>query len=325
MAGQGTPATHLKYSTITGYFLQDDPDTDYVNFDYVKTNFGLKHLAGDNSKTQWQLFEDHVALLNKKADSKTHYRVLFLGRHGQGVHNVAEAKYGTKDWDCTWSKLEGDGTLYWVDPRLTPLGIEQVQAANNLWAKQLSDGKMPAPQTYYTSPLDRCCHTAQITFSNLTLPSDQPFVPTVKELLREVNGVHTCDKRSTRTYIHTTYPSYVIEPSLTESDELWSPTIRESDSQLDARLKSLLDDIFTNDESTWISLTSHSAAIGSMLRVLGHREFRLKTGAVMPVLVKAETLPGPEPERPVQPGIPVEECVGDETTSYDSVFRKTGV
>jgi broad specificity phosphatase PhoE len=184
---------------------------------------------------------------------------------------------------------------------------------------------MPAPQTYYTSPLDRCCHTAQITFSNLTLPSDQPFVPTVKELLREVNGVHTCDKRSTRTYIHTTYPTYVIEPSLTENDELWSPKIRESDSQLDARLKSLLDDIFTNDESTWISLTSHSAAIGSMLRVLGHREFRLKTGAVMPVLVKAETLSGPEPERPVQPGIPVEECVGDETTSYDSVFRKAGV
>jgi hypothetical protein len=27
------------------------------------------------------------------------YKVLFLGRHGQGWHNVAEAKYGTKAWD----------------------------------------------------------------------------------------------------------------------------------------------------------------------------------------------------------------------------------
>jgi hypothetical protein len=36
MAGQGTLATHLKYSIITGYFLQDDPDTNYVNFDYVR-------------------------------------------------------------------------------------------------------------------------------------------------------------------------------------------------------------------------------------------------------------------------------------------------
>jgi hypothetical protein len=25
--------------------------------------------------------------------------VLFLGRHGEGVHNVAEKRYGTKAWD----------------------------------------------------------------------------------------------------------------------------------------------------------------------------------------------------------------------------------
>ena len=29
------------------------------------------------------------------------YKVLFLGRHGQGWHNVAETKYGTKAWDVS--------------------------------------------------------------------------------------------------------------------------------------------------------------------------------------------------------------------------------
>ena len=31
--------------------------------------------------------------------SNVQYKVLFLGRHGEGVHNVAERRYGTKAWD----------------------------------------------------------------------------------------------------------------------------------------------------------------------------------------------------------------------------------
>jgi hypothetical protein len=31
--------------------------------------------------------------------------VLFLGRHGEGYHNVAEAKYGTAAWDVRISSL----------------------------------------------------------------------------------------------------------------------------------------------------------------------------------------------------------------------------
>lgn len=50
----------------------------------------------------------------------------------------------------------------------------------------------------------------------------------------------------------------------------------------------LLDDVFGNDGSSFVSFTSHSGAIGSLLRVLGHQEFRLATGAVIPVLVRAE-------------------------------------
>jgi hypothetical protein len=36
-----------------------------------------------------------------------------------------------------------------------------------------------------------------------------------------------------------------------------------------------------------VSLTSHSGAIASKLRVLGHRDFPLPTGGMIPVLVKA--------------------------------------
>lgn len=44
-------------------------------------------------------------------------KVLFLGRHGQGWHNVAEAKYGTHAWDVRVSPFSSPDLLslptYW--------------------------------------------------------------------------------------------------------------------------------------------------------------------------------------------------------------------
>lgn len=48
--------------------------------------------------------------------------------------------------------------------------------------------------------------------------------------------------------------------------------------------------IFESSEKndSFVSITSHSGEISSILRVLGHRPFNLNTGAIIPVLVKAE-------------------------------------
>jgi len=64
--------------------------------------------------------------------------------------------------------------------------------------------------------------------------------------------------------------------------------VREDDLSTDKRIEKLLDDIFRHDSSTFISLTSHSGAISSILRVIGHRKFQLGTGSVIPVLVSAD-------------------------------------
>lgn len=68
------------------------------------------------------------------------------------------------------------------------------------------------------------------------------------------------------------------------------PQLGHADSEIiiQTRMKKLLDDIFTHDNSTYISFTTHSGSIASLLRITGHREFRLPTGAVIPVLIKAE-------------------------------------
>lgn len=103
-------------------------------------------------------------------------------------------------------------------------------------------------------------------------------------------GEHTCDRRSPASAIASEYPEYRFEPGFAEEDELWDPKIRESDQHRNERLRCLLDDIFDNDENTYLSLTAHSGAITSILEVVGHRKFPLATGAVIPVVVEARRI-----------------------------------
>ena len=56
--------------------------------------------------------------------------------------------------------------------------------------------------------------------------------------------MHTCDNRKTRTYIANSYPCFVIEDGFTESDELWSPTVSESEEQVADRARKVLDGVF---------------------------------------------------------------------------------
>lgn len=215
------------------------------------------------------------------------YKVLYMGRHGEGDHNVAESFYGTKAWDDYWSKLEGNGTVIWADAHLTDVGKGQVLQAHDFMAEQISGNKMPAPQTYYVSPLYRCLQTANLTFARLNLPHDRPFQPVIKELLREENGEHTCDRRSSRTVIQRAFPGWTFEPGFSETDQLWRADHRETHDEHDARTRIFLTELFARDRSTYVSLTSHSGAIASKLRVIGHREFRLATGGMIPALVRA--------------------------------------
>ncbi|KAF7167371.1 hypothetical protein CNMCM5623_000669 [Aspergillus felis] len=293
MAESITSESHLRLSTVTGYFLQDESTTDPETFDYVTSNFGLisrsydsdAEFDPDGRRTQWERFEYQINKLNAESRPGTSYRLLYLGRHGEGYHNVAERRYGTEAWDCYWSLLDGDDNGTWVDARLTPVGIAQAETAHRAWETQI-ENKIPFPQSYYVSPLNRCLATASITFRGLKMPHTEPFRPVVKELLRETIGLHTCDSRSSQTAILAEYPEYIIEDGFAEDDPLYDPKLRESDTARDARLRDLLQDIFTHDKSTFISLTAHSGAITSILQVTGHRKFALATGAVIPVLVK---------------------------------------
>ena len=91
-------------------------------------------------------------------------------------------------------------------------------------------------------------------------------MPLVKELLRESISGHTCDRRSNKTYIHDSFPSYNIEKGFSEQDLLWKPLEGETSIDQQIRSKTVLDQVFKSDRSTWISVTSHSGEIGAILK-----------------------------------------------------------
>jgi broad specificity phosphatase PhoE len=305
--------TYYKYSTVSGYFLQDDPETDPKSFDYMKSNLGLKKRSYDTDTTfpgnrsQWQRFADKLRILNEEAPSGTRYILAYMARHGEGWHNRAERMYGTREWDCKWSTFDGNGQIVWADAHLTIDGISQALAANAFWKRQIVEQSVLLPEKYFVSPLDRCLQTAQLTWTGLDLPQRFPFFPEVKEALRECIGIHTCDRRSSKTYIQSVYP-FPTEPGFAEEDPLWLPDLRETPSAMTVRLKELLDDIIRHNSVTVLSLTSHGGAVGAMLRAVGHREFPLQTGAIIPVLLKTELLHGAEPKMPVDPWEPKPDC-----------------
>ncbi|XHF97315.1 hypothetical protein AWENTII_000910 [Aspergillus wentii] len=295
--------------------------------DQTAENFGLINRTYDTDKesrrysklTQWERFYDQVVQLNRRSPENVEYKVLFLGRHGQGWHNAAQDYYGTPAWNCYWSLLDGNGTSTWSDAELTANGIAQAQTAHDFWQKEIDEQRIHAPDSYFVSPLTRTLQTANVTFSGLQLPAGStPFKPLIKELFRESISIHTCDHRRNRTYIHNLFPEWPIEQGFAETDQLWNGVTGETNDAQDIRSKTALDSVFSSkDSGLFVSVTSHSGEISSILRVLGHRKFSLNTGAVIPVLVKAET--SSEAEKPTSASWTVSaHCTSPPITSVSS-------
>lgn len=173
--------------------------------------------------------------------------------------------------------------MIFADARLTPTGKAQAQLAGRTFRSAWGRG-MPRPQQYRCSPLSRCLETCDLTFAG----PDRPFVLVV-EGFREAIGEHTCDRRSTRSEIEGEWGDrFVFEEGFTEEDRLWTKDERESNEKLDARLRSALDGLWQGKggDAVYWSITTHSGAIGALLRVLGHKPFGPQTGSVLPVVVK---------------------------------------
>ncbi|KAL7958048.1 histidine phosphatase superfamily [Trichoderma compactum] len=284
----------LNYSTLPGSFQHDEQPEGPQFQATTLPGFGLIDRRYDadgdleHEQTQWERFIHFLNHLNKEADGQARYKLIFVIRHGQGFHNVKEAQVGRADWEAKWALLDGDDGMTWANARLTEKGKSQALEIKATLKSDIREMKVPLAGKCYTSPLARCLETTRLAFSCLGWPRDRPFKPTVKEALRERLGRHTCDRRSTRSWIESNYAEFEIESGFTEQDELWQPNYRETADEHVVRVRQLLDDIFNSEENMVISFTAHSGTIRPPYTLTGHKDVWVAAGAIVPLLVVAK-------------------------------------
>lgn len=270
------------FDSVGGFFAQDDPNTDDTQFNYI-LDFG-------KLKT-WKEILDELTRLNEASDKNTAYKLIFCARHGQGFHNVCQAKYGIQAWREKWHALTTDGEITWaIDPLLTEIGRQQARDNHDGWARELQLGaKVPAK--FFVSPLQRTCQTFEITWDGL-VPEDR--VVKVDEMIRETIGLDLCDQRSTRSVIELRFPKLKLDDDVTEEDILFKADLRELLPERTIRVNNFLQALFEADRqytdkiaNQLVSLTCHAGTIRLILIATHHRPFTIPTGGMIPVLVKA--------------------------------------
>ncbi|KAI1876927.1 uncharacterized protein JN550_000999 [Neoarthrinium moseri] len=246
--------------------------------------------SSGEQRPSWRGFTEYLQGLNERNEHGESYKLLFLIRHAAGVHNIFMEQVGTDAWNDYWAHLEGDGKVIWLDARAVDSGIVEAQRLAQFWIDGVQNDDMPLPGTLYTSPLARCLETTRLVYAPVFKSQQRSLQPVVKELLRERLTGHTCDKRSTRSWIAKAFPECQIEPGFAESDSLWRADYLETPEDHVARKRELLEEIFSNDDSPFISLTTHSYAISAILKVVGAPKFRVAEAAMVPLFIKAEKI-----------------------------------
>ncbi|ODO04556.1 hypothetical protein I350_05160 [Cryptococcus amylolentus CBS 6273] len=273
------------FEVVQGFFVQNGPKPKHVEFEEIlQKSFGLV----DQSPERWTNLKASLKKLQDEAPEGVQYKVLFLGRHGQGWHNFGNAKYGD-DWDHKWALLTGDDEITWgPDPPLTPLGIQQAQSIYAAWSREVKQGAPvgAGQMKWLVSPLVRTNQTLEASWGELVEGKPEAW-----EDLREIYGYHTNDLRYTKTELQKRFPN-VDFSSITEDDELWTPEPRETYEHAGLRGQRAMDRLFSEGgpSETFISVTAHAAFYRSLLKVLNHQEYELETGEMIPVVVKATKL-----------------------------------
>lgn len=272
-------ARYSHYESSTEYFKQSSLQTDDETFNVIE-DFGLY------DQWSWPSLIEHLQHLNEQGDSVV--KLFFLQRHGEGFHNIAPNFYTPAEWNCYWQLQQGNSTVQWLDAELTANGINEINQIREAWSHRINMHGLPIPQSFYVSPLRRTLHTWELNWKPLLGQEnyDCEKWPIVKEFAREMYGVGTESKRHNRDYILYNYPFAKFERTFSRFDELWRPDVHESSHHRKYRCKALLDDIFANDGNLIVSLVTHSGLIKSILKVVHHRKFLLKTGQMIPVVVK---------------------------------------
>ncbi|KAG6623180.1 Phosphoglycerate mutase family [Phytophthora cinnamomi] len=251
----------LRY--VPGFFKQGTPSVEVP--DSNPEHLGLL----DN--VTWR---DVDAYIDERATQGVAVKLLLFLRHGEGIHNVAEAKYGTAEWERYYRKL-----VEYTDAKLTDLGEQQAARASERLDEELGRGLII--EEVVVSPLERTLHTSMIAYQH-----HDEIPKRSMEWPRETIGVCTCDLRGTISSKALQYPRVDFSDVWSDADPWWTPDHRETDAHIDDRARVFLNRVFYGDRASHVGVVTHSGMTHAAMRVIGHREYSVATAEVVPFLLE---------------------------------------
>jgi len=195
---------------------------------------------------------------------------LFLIRHGEGHHNVAQREWRAQpSWDGASEPytLDTDPDFRYVDAMLTDKGEAQATALQ-------SRAAAISPELMVLSPMRRATQTGLLAFQQ----KSGAFPVVALELAHERYGKHTCDKRIDKQELQSAYPEVDYSLITSEEDPFWGDgQERESYENLACRACDLLEWLAARPEKQMV-LAAHSAILFALLNVPMEAEDEQATG-----------------------------------------------
>lgn len=178
--------------------------------------------------------------------------VVFL-RHGVAKHNVPDPTTGEKPDICS--------PAFW-DPPLLDRGMQEALAVRERLVHFLRRVDL-----VITSPLTRCMQTANLVFfpgANYDVPHSPPPMLCVEQV-REAYGIHYPDKRRDKRLLQKHWPTIHFDPSMSDLDEEWSDTSRETLQDVIGRVDQFMEWLVQRNEM-FVFVVSHGVWIESCFR-----------------------------------------------------------
>lgn len=217
---------------------------------------------------------DVDAYMNERATQGVHVKLFLFLRHGEGIHNVAEATYGTEAWEKYYRKL-----AKYTDTKLTKLGMQQAEKASERIDAELERGL--EIEEVVVSPLERTLHTSMIAYQN-----HEEIPKRSMEWPRETIGVCTCDLRGTISSKAEHYPTIDFSDVWSDADPWWTPDHRETELHINDRARIFLNRVFYGHKTSYVGVVTHSGMTNAAMRVIGHRKYSVATAEVIPFLLE---------------------------------------
>ncbi|KAK1810788.1 putative phosphoglycerate mutase pmu1 [Friedmanniomyces endolithicus] len=181
----------------------------------------------------------------------------------------------------------GDGDLRWEDAKLTARGETEAGVVRQFWERATATDRTALPDRYFSSPLVRCLQTANLTYHKLSEATTVTFRPTVSEGLREIHGIHTCDRHGSRAGISSAFDFVDFGDDFPEVDEAWPQDHRETPYAAQGRLREWVERLFRKEKGPFVSATTHTGAIRALYRAVGHPDVWVARGSLTPLMIKA--------------------------------------